>query len=370
MTRTRIIFAPRAPADPPTYWLLGPLGEVAERGELPVGAAAPPDVRDVLVVPGEEVASRWLKLPVGHQRQARAAAALMLADRQALAAEDLHVAVGSAEADGHRLVLAISRGALQGRLAAAALHGVRPVAALPDYLLLAEPEAEGAVSTAAFGPILAARGRRFAAGLEPELAEVVLHGREVQRIEERALEAMARQACAAPPVDLLQGEFAPGGRLEIAPSRRRRLLALAALALLSPVILFAAQALRHDLAARRLEAETAAKVAAVLPKGTSVQDPLRQAAERLARAELATGGGPAGLAARFFTALEGLEGVQLESLILDPGGGLRAQILCLNASDLELLRTALRRDGVALREAGVREAGGGVLADVIVGTRG
>lgn len=371
MIRTRIVFAPHAPELPPLYVLYDPFGEVVGRGELAPGAAAPAGpLRDVLIVPGAEAVARLVLAPTRNERQARAAAGLAVADQLAVAGEDLHLALGQpGEGLDDRLAVVVARPLMQAWLDAAALHGVTPQAVIPDYLVPPLPGPGSPPNAAAFGSTMAIRGERIALSVEADLLAVVLPDVAPVLISGRDLDAALYAAAARPPVDFLQAEFAVGSDDRLDRRSLRRIAILAALVVVSPLILLAAQALRDDAAARRIEASTNVRVAAVLPKGATVTDPQAQASARLTQLRLAAGGGVVGLAAQLFAALENLEGAQLESLILGPEGDLRAQLSYANVTDIEVLRDALGARGVVVREEAAREDGGRTYSDIILGER-
>lgn len=370
MRRTRLVFAPSDPQAPPAYLLLDAFGEVVGRGEQPLRAEAPAaPTTVVLVVPGVEATARWLRLPARGEAQARAAAALLLEGEQALEDEPVHLALGPLEADGCRLAVTVARSRMQGWLDLARLHGISPDVVAPDCLLIPEPEGERPVA-ARIGGALAVRGRRLAFACDPDLAPVLLQDRDPELASDaEAVERLLAQGAGRPTINLLQGEFAPADGRRIDPRDLRRAGVLAALLLASPMALEGAEALRLSFAADRAEAAARQDAAAVLPKGTVVRDPAVQVAARLERLELAAGGGPAGLAARLFAALSGIEGAQVESLIVSPDGALRASITHANYSDMELLGGALRGDGIAFKEEGTRDEAGGIVSEVMLGVR-
>ena len=368
MMQTRIVFAPDGLAGELHHLVVGPLGEVIRRGVLPIGQSPPEPTRDVVVIPGEDALTRWLHLPMRNSRHAEAAARLQLADQLAMADEDLHLAFGPLEDDGWRLVTVLRRDVMQAWLSAATLHGLQVAAIIPDHLVLAEPEDEAPLLTARAGANLVARGRRLAVSLEPETAALVLAGREVREVEAPAWEAALVAAAQKPVVNLLQGGIDGGHGPGWGWPALRRAAVLAAILLLSPLTLLCAGAARDEIAARTLARDTTVRVAAVLPAGTEVYDPVGQAQARLDALRLAAGGGPAGMAGALFTALEPIEQAQLEGLIVSPDG-LRATVRFAQISDAELFRRAMRDQGLAYREEGAREEGGRVVADVMLGNR-
>lgn len=370
MRRKRLVFAPHDPQAPPSYLLLNEFGEPVGRGQQPLQAeahAVPTDV--ILVVPGVDAVARWLRLPGRNDAQARGAAALLLDDERALGEEALHLALGPIEADGERLVVAVGAARMQAWLDLARLHGLEPAAVVPDHLLLPEPEDDAPVAVLSDG-LLVVRGRRLAVACEPELAPMLLDGRAPQRIDDpEAVERLWAAGASQPALDLRQGAFAPSDGRRLGPRMLGRGAVLAGLLLLSPILLDGAQAVRLNLAARQVEAETTRSAAAVLPKGAAVNDPAGQTVAQLERLELAAGGGPAGLAAQLFRALSEIDQAQVETLTVSDDGAMRVSVSHANYSDMEVLGDALRRAGVAFREEGTREDGGRIVSDIILGVR-
>lgn len=369
MTRTRIVLSPATPDAAPRYLILDSAGAVVERGEVPIGFAQPADVsRDILVAPGAEVRAQWLHLPTRNLAQAEAAARLHLADQFALADEALHLAIGPLEEDGHRLVVVVARRLLQGWLSSAALHGVTPAVVAPDHLMLPVPAGEG-LTSAAFGSVVAVRGRRVAMTLEPDLLPIVLKGRDISAIDRpEDIERALAEASINPGVNLLQGDFDPARESRLDWRNLRRAAVLAGLLIASLPVLFGVQVLRDHLAASALERRATREAAAVLP-GQAISDPAAQTRARLVALQIAGGGGPSALTATLFQALESIGDAQLESLVMTPDGSLRARISYGQISDVELLRAAMRTAGVALRDEATQQEGSRVVSDVILGVR-
>lgn len=369
MTRLRLIFVPQGPSDPPAYLLANEIGEIVGRGEQAV-CVEPPSAptRFVLVAPGADVAARWVDLPARSEAQARAAALMLLQDEQAVEGEALHVALGPPDGAGRRLSLSVGDGRMRAWLDLARTYGFEPDAVIPDFMLLPQPQ-DGVVRGAQFGGAVVVRGHDLAFSAEPDLALAVLAGREVAMLDPEEAERLAAACAAAPDIDLLQGPFAAGAQDRPRLREYRRAAVLAAALVLSVPLLDAAQALRLNLAAGKLERGARTELSAVLPKGAPSDEPAAQAQAALARAELASGGGPAGLSAQFFNALSGIDGAQAESLIVSPDGALRASVSHANYSDMELLRDALRGQGLGFREDASREADGRIVSDIIIGAR-
>jgi general secretion pathway protein L len=256
---------------------------------------------------------------------------------------------------------------MRGWMDLARTYGLEPELVVPDHLLLPEPETAGTLALR-LGDVVVVRGPRLAFACEPDLAPALLDPMP-EIAEGEAAERRLAAGVSRPALDLRQGGFAP---VDTARPGRRELLraaALAGLLVLSPLAIDATRAVRLNLAADRMEADAAGQVAAILPKGASVSDPAAQAEAALARAQLAAGGGPAGLSARLFAAISEIDQAQAESLIVSPDGALRATISHTNYSDVDQLRGALARSGVALREEATREDGDRIVTDVILGAR-
>lgn len=369
MSFTRLVIAPAAPDAAPDYLIVDAMGAILERGVLPIAdPSAVTPMRTVLVAPGADAAARWIHLPARNEDQARAAAAMVLEDQLAGGTEDLHVAAGPLEADGHRLVVAVDRTRLRSWLDGAALHGLRPDVVVPDHLALPPPEDEGVVA-APFGETVAARGERLALSVEPDLLPVVLGDRPARELTAFERDRLLAQAVHAPPINLLQGEFDPARSVRLERRDLTRAGVLLAAVLASPLLLMAATALRYELAADAARREAAAQVQ-TLTGAPAGEDPLGAAQARLLQAEASAGGGPAAVAAALYTAVEGVDQAQFESFVVMPDGSARASVSLASFQDAERLRQALRQAGLASREEGVREEGERVVADLILGARG
>jgi len=373
MNRTRIVLAGAAPDAEPTYLILDELGSVVGRGILPVQeASALTPMRNVLVIPGAEVLIRWVPVKAASEAQARAAALAQLEDQMTSAA-GAHLALGQAEADGQRLAAVVSAARMQAWLDSAALHGITPDLVIPDCLALPEPPEDpdggSIVVTAEFGGLTAVRGRRLAFTGEADLVAAVVGARPAQTLAGQTLERALADAAISPVLNLLQGAFDPDRREPLGRRDLRRPALLALALLVSPLILWGAQTGAGHVRASQAEARAETKVAALLPDGTAVTDPAAQAQAQLDALSLASGGGASGLAAQLFAAVEPMDQVQVESLIVMPDGSARAALSHAAYSDGEGLAQALQAAGLTVRVEGSREEGGRVISDVILGAR-
>ncbi|WP_349780743.1 type II secretion system protein GspL [Xanthomonas sp. WHRI 7065] len=298
-------------------------------------ASAPyePSARSVLVVPGVDVHLRWLSLPGRSIAQSVAAARLQLAEHLAVETPALHVVIADRnEADGTRLVAAMDGATMQQWLARAAQLGVVPDAVVPDCLLL-EPGADAAAAVVDWDGRWLIRGAGLACSLEPEAARMLLGERApAQPPAQDTAHAIAclAQGAARAPINLLQHAFAarPAAARTVTT---RRLGALAALVLLSPLVLLLAQTLRYEIGARLLQSRAAAQLgvrdAAAVP-----------AADRLAM-QLGD----------LFAAVDAMPAAELDQIDYHTTQPLRGTLLHADGASLQQLSTRLAGEGWQLQ---------------------
>jgi general secretion pathway protein L len=365
MSKTRLVFLPSSVGDPAPF-LTFDEGRVVARGALRLGDPAPTDpARTVVVAPGTEVAEHRLELPVRTVRQASAAAAVLLEDRLANRGTEPHVALGPTTADGLRSVFVVEAERMRRWTDQAAALGLRPDALVPDYALLPEPEGDETIA-ALVGERVAFRRRDRAGSTEPDLAPVLLgdvaaplDGEERDRLVGRGLDTLA--------ADLLQGPFDPRRADGPAWKRWRLSAALAAALLLSPLLLTAAEIVRHRTAAAEMDRRADALAAELAPNvrpGSPPDERMRQRLSDLRRGERFV---PA--TAALFTALEQTPGAALMSLLYGEDGAVRATVSHPNYSDVEAMRQAVAEAGFALREDATVTEAGRVLTDVVLEPR-
>ena len=362
MSLIRLIILPESPDQETTYRVVDDKG-VLERGAVALASPPHPDLRTVLVVPGVDVLCRWLTLPRGPDHQVAVAASLMLEDELAGGREGLHVALGRAEPDGTRLVAVVDRVRMKAWLAAAEALGVRPHAVCPGQLLLPEPEGDEAVTVIQQHTALV-RGRGLALACDVDLLPTVMQGRPYRLVESGAdAERLAVVAAAHTPIDLQQGVFSSR-----ASSRSRTRLTAVRLPILAGLVLVSLIALP---VVRGVRAEMAIHTAALRieslagsPRPTSASEAMTRLRTQAAAARAAEAF-PA-RASALFAAVQGIEGMELQSLIYDPDGALRATLGHVNYSDVELLCRSLERSGLAVDEKSAVAEGGRVTSDVVV----
>lgn len=367
MKSTRLILIPALAGQPAPYMIVAPDGAVLDRGMLAPDAIEQPEpMRTVAVCPGADVSVRWLDLPPGGAAQLRAAAAWRLRDELAAAPDRVAAVVGPpAGPDQPRLVAVVGLGLLQAWSDYLEALGVRADVITPDMLTLAEPDEDDIVVAVSFGDATALRGRRFAVTVQPDLVDLVAGDRRVVAIEDRAVvERALTRAAISPAINLLDSGVRDRAAMRLG---WRRAAGLAAALAVSPLVLTAAAAARDDMAARRLEARTVAAIAAVAPDLAREPDPVAALRRRAATAPP-----PAGVtaaAAALFTAIEGIEGVEIDAFLAAPDDGIRATLSHPAYSDMQALDRRMAETGMAVTENATLDDGGRVVSDISIGAR-
>lgn len=315
----------------------------------------------VFVAPGEEAVARWMELPIGSPAQARSAAAFRLEDEAALGGDDLHIAVGDVDARGRTLVVWTAREKLRAWLEIGQAHGLSPDVVIPDHLLLPVAE-DGALVVAELGQRLALREPGGAMTADPDLAALLLEGRQYRRMSAGELESWLIAGARSPAINLLQGAFAVRGRSE----RRglKRLAILAAAVALSPLLLLAVQIAHGHATARSMEREAAKLAVSLVPQAARYEDSADYALSRLAAKQSGRGFGE--LSASYLSMVEGTPGVSLETLVYGEEGAIRSTIAYANYSDMDQLRLGAKRLGLELTEQSTVSEGGRISSDLVI----
>ncbi|WP_127168483.1 type II secretion system protein GspL [Xanthomonas sp. BRIP62415] len=339
---TSLLLLPADAAAPAIAVRVDAQGQVLS--QRPASAPWEPSARTVLVVPGVDVHLRWLCLPGRSIAQSVAAARLQLAEHLAVETPGLHVVIADrVEADGTRLVAAVDNAVMQQWLARAAQLGVVPDAVVPDCLLL-EPGADAAAAVVDWDGRWLIRGAGLACSLEPEAARMLLGERAPAPPPApdaaQTIAGFARCAMRAP-INLLQHAFAarPAAAQTVTP---RRLAALAALVLLSPLVLLLAQTLRYELGARLLQSRAAAQLgvrdAAAVPAALQARRHAGAAADVLA-VQLGS----------LFAAVDAVPAAELDQLDYQAAQPLRGTLLHSNGASLQQLSGRLAEAGWQLQ---------------------
>ncbi|WGM37651.1 type II secretion system protein GspL [Caulobacter sp. NIBR1757] len=330
--------------------------EVLRQGEAEAWAPA----RTILVVPGADVAARWLDLPAASDAQARSAAGFMLEEALAAAPERQHIAVGP-RGDGPRLTAVVDAPRLQGWLDRAAALGVTPDVVTPDHLIL--PPADDRLVGVRFGQLLSVRGHDLALSGEPELLAAVLGERTPTPANPLESAALLARGAEAPAINLLQGAFAPGGERTESGGWKRAIV-LAALLLISPLLIAGAQIARNTGAALGLEDRADRRAVAMVPSLRGTSDPAGQALARLEARHAADRF--LDLTAATFQVVQASGPVRMETLVYGEDGALRISVAYANYSDLDTLKAAAAQAGLDLVEDSTVTEGGRISTDLIV----
>ena len=326
-----------------TWLAVDAAGMIVARGEAAKASAA----RTVLVIPGAEVTVRWVALKAAGIEQAAAAAALMLEDEVSAPRESLHFAAGETDAAGRRCVAIITRARMQALLDEARALGCAPAAVVPDCLMLPKPDA--GLIAAEIGGMVAVRGREIAFTAEPELAEHLAGGRTMEMAAAEGL--IAAGAAAGAPVNLLQGAFGAGAKTA---GTWRLAAVLAGLAILSPVVVEGAYAVRD-----RLEGDRIRRVANEQMQATAVRLGVPPKTAFLLAGSIGAGERFTKVMAGIFSAAEGMPGARLQTVTYDHrSGAIGVEFTHENYSDTAAFSSALKARGFGVREDGSTEAGG------------
>lgn len=308
----------------------------------------------VLAVPAQSLVLRRVGAGFASPAQARAAAWHGLEGQLAVPRESLEWVVADPAADGSRWVAGFAPELRQAWLASAAACGFTPDRIVPDCLLLpapVDPDAAVLVESPAGNSLVRTADHAFAA--EAGLATHLLAGRTIEPIGKDAAAVLLRGALEASLPELSAKANAAKGPASPVPTRR--LLALAAALVLSPLLVWTAQALRHDLAAARIQAAADSHLQTVAPDAAGPGRPLARARAALAQRQAPDRFGQ--LVTALLAAQSRVPGSQLQAIELQPDGVLEVRWLHdPNGLPADLTQT-LADHGVAYAESGTEPAG-------------
>lgn len=308
----------------------------------------------VLAVPAQALVLRRVVAGAASPAQARAAAWFALEGKLAVPRESLDWVVAEPTADGSRWVAGLAHGLRADWAAKAAARGFRPDRIVPDCLLLPAPVDPDAASVfESPDGITLVRGAGHAFAVEADLARHLLAGTALERIATDDTTVLLRGAREPALPDLSVTADSAAHVTRAVPTRR--LLALAAALVLSPLLVWTAQALRHDLAASRLQAEAARQLNTVAPDAAGPGRPLARARAALARRQAPDRFGQ--LVAPLLAAQSQAPGSQLELLVLQPDGVLEVRWLHGPAGLPADLAQTLADHGVAFAQTDTEPAG-------------
>jgi general secretion pathway protein L len=365
MKPTRLILIPALGSEPAPFLVIDG-GMVRARGLLELHPAERPEpMHTVAIVPGPEVTIRWLDLPAGGLAQQRAAALWMLQDQLAAPADRLAAALGPVPPAGQpRLVALVAQPLIQAWTDYLEALGVKADALVPDVLTVPEPGQDERLNAVVFGQATALRGRGFAASVQPDLVDLLAGSRPVDAITDTAeVERALIGAALAPPINLLTSQ-------DRARGTRRRGWALAAamagLLVVSPLVLVAAAAARDEASARADGDRARAEIARIAPDLAAAPDPVEALRQRVRAAP--PSGGVAAATASLFAAVEGVEGAELDLLIVDPAAGMKASVSHPDYQDTQIIARAMRANGLEVTETAAIEDRGRIVSDITIGS--
>jgi len=364
MSATIVLFPPTV-EDEPYRWLRIADDAVVDRGEG-VPAPPPPDAeppRIVSVAPAEAVALHWADLPDRSLAQAIAAARIVVNEATAAPLADLHVAVGREDAAEERPIGVVGVDRMRAWLAELAVQGIDPDAVIPAPMLLPRPD-QGYVRADLAGHGVV-RGATSGFADEARLTELVTGDTPPETLDREAVEAAIVAAAAAPALDLRQGPFAKRRRRAIDWALIRRLgwllLAIVVVTLLINIF----RILRTEIAAAGIEARTAMIAQQGLPAGTTITDPERQLAARLAGMR----GGGLGFsrtAGAVFGAVQAVPGTELTALNFGADGALKVTVTAQNEAQANDLKNRIEDLGFTVDASTFTANAGQVSGDLTV----
>jgi general secretion pathway protein L len=346
MMLTRLILLSPQREQPSSYLIVDGAGAIVGRGVLSHRSPSVFKGRTVLIVPGTEIVTRWLDLEDGPPTSVAEAASVLLKDHIGSSRDTIHLALGEPENDGARPVSVVDRLLMQTFIDRAAELGVTPDIVIPDHLMLS-PTEDGVLAMA-FDGAVAVRGNRLAFSAEDELASLLIGAHRRTTIEDASeIEDYLAGSSERLPMNLLQGDFAAGGRSRAAWGGYRRVAALATVAVLSPLVIWAIEIARNEASARALETRAAASARALVGN-TQAGDPIRELRGRLAG--LRANDRFMWTTAALFDAVSRAKDVELEGLSYIQDGIIRATLVHTASSDVAAVRAALEQSGVTVDE--------------------
>ncbi|MBY8827539.1 type II secretion system protein GspL [Hephaestia mangrovi] len=324
MSETIVLFPPQD-GDEPYRWLRIAGDAVVARGEGVPALPGPEDEpqRIVSVAPADAVTLHWAELPDRSVAQAVAAARIALSEASAASMADLHVAVGREDEAEERPIGVVGVERMRAWLGALAAQGIDPDAVVPAPMLLPRPEVGYVRADLAGHGVV--RGATAGFADEARLTELVTGGTPPETLDRDAVDAAIVAAATAPALDLRQGPFAKRRRRAIDWALVKRLGWLAAAIVVVTVSISVFRIIRTEIAAEGIETRTAMVAEQGLPAGTSISDPERQLAARLAGMRGA-GLGFSSTAGAVFGAVQAIPGTELTALTFDDTGALKITV--------------------------------------------
>lgn len=318
-------------------WLRIEDGVVSARGDDLLEADEPV----IGVAPASGISYRNASFAELSPAQALAAAKIDAADVSL--GMDRHVAL--AEARDHYVIA--EKQAMRDWLDQLALRGLTASAVIPAPSLLPVPET--GFARAKFPEETVLRSAETGLAEDGAISSLVVGHAAVHTLGRDDLESAIVAASEAPPLDLLQGDFAvrPDWRAGRGYWRRMAILAgvFAGLTLAIPV----AHWVRLSLSTAALDAESARIAASALEEAQASSDSVARLEQRLAM-QRGAGAGFLATQAAVASAVEATASGEISGLSFDPDGTMRATVRAQGQPELDAIRNAISLRGFSVIE--------------------
>lgn len=299
-------------------------------------------------------------------KQAEAAAKLLAAEASLSSADTLHVAIGAAEDDCARDIVAVDAGTMARWLAFAQAHGLDMASVVPAALLVTPSPDPDTLVRAQIGDELLLRGTDSAFIADPVLVEHIAgKDRRIVDASAEAVEAGLIAACDAAPVELRSGRFARKPASWFDRDLAKRAAKLVAAILVISLLIAVARIGRLYAEIAGIDAAAEAQVAEALAS----PPPLNQAIPQLDARLAALGGGPARLStplAALVSAMEPNTVVGLDSVAWSGDGLLRVTLGAPGNEAINPVLLALQAQGYTITAQPRAGTDGRALADITI----
>lgn len=322
-------------------WLEIEDGLVTGRGEDFQG----PGQTVTAVVPASGVSYRPCAL--GGLSPAQALAAARLDATEVSLGPDRHVAV--AQAGDHYAISDKTK--VQAWLAELANRGITASALIPAPSLLPVPET-GFVRGALHDETVL-RSAETGLAEDGTISPLVVGDAPVRTLDAAELEQAIAAAVASPPLDLLQGEFAPRTDWSAGSGYWRRMAIFAAIAGALTLAIPLAQWARLSMATASLDEQSATIAALALGERSASDDAIDRLQDKLADQR----GGGAGFLPTLgvvTAAMESIPNVELGTLAFDADGTLRATVRANGQPEIDVLSRAIEGRGFTVNQGAPR----------------
>lgn len=327
------------------------------------------------LAPAADVMLHRAAFPRLTQRQAEAAARLLVAEHSITPAASLHIALGPIMdgervdgADGTRMVAVTDDALMAHWLRWLAGHGLDADHILPAALLVPAPDAASgdAIVRASVGSETILRSADAAFVAEPELVSHIV-GRETQLVDvsDESIERAMITSLDDVVINLRSGKWAKAPPALFDAATLRRAAMIAGLILLVSLAILAARFVRITADTAALNSRANAAVASVLRTPPPIEQAIPQLDARLA----ALGGGTTRLSAPFaalVAAMEPAPTVALTTLAWRGDGTLSVTLAAPRAEDINTVLLALQARGYTITATPRSGTDGRALGDITI----